>query len=289
MKRPWIKWGILGIGVLAAVVGVPIIINECYKANCGYITLWSAEDVLAYYGALVASVGAAAGVFVSIKAASKNYQEDVRARVLPFIAVTTFERKATVNTMALMFEQVEKKSPQPDQAEAPAVRYEEYKLERIYFIITESGIEVRNKLDKRQQSILDNAGNMWSTVDGVSILQRIEYYSLPVEIENIGNGTAVELRIGFNRKESGNQHGFLHPMMLKQGQNLYIHIFSTESYEAVKGEYVLECHYADIYGNSYSQEFPVECDKNKDGQKCMRITLVGKQTHKMEGQNNAHT
>ncbi len=35
--------------VLFLVVGVPIIINECYKIG-GSITLWNAADVLAYYG-----------------------------------------------------------------------------------------------------------------------------------------------------------------------------------------------------------------------------------------------
>lgn len=37
--------------IVLLVVGVPIIINEVYKCNSGYITLWEAKDVLAYYGA----------------------------------------------------------------------------------------------------------------------------------------------------------------------------------------------------------------------------------------------
>lgn len=41
--------------VLLLVVGVPIIINECYKTG-GYITLWNAADVLAYYGAILGAI-----------------------------------------------------------------------------------------------------------------------------------------------------------------------------------------------------------------------------------------
>ena len=109
------------------------------------------------------------GVFVSIKAANKNYQDDVRARVLPFIAVTPFEQRATVNLMALLQEQAERNALSSDTAEVPAVQYEEYKLNRIYFIITEAGIEVKYKLDKHQQSILEHAGNMWvSMASGVN-------------------------------------------------------------------------------------------------------------------------
>ena len=40
------------VGVLFFVVGVPVIINECYKVG-GYITLWNANDVLAYYGTIL--------------------------------------------------------------------------------------------------------------------------------------------------------------------------------------------------------------------------------------------
>ena len=40
------------LGVIFLVVGVPIIINELYKSNSGYRTVWNAADVLSYYGAL---------------------------------------------------------------------------------------------------------------------------------------------------------------------------------------------------------------------------------------------
>lgn len=108
MRKSWTKWILTAVIALVLIAGVPIIINERYKTNSGYMTIWGAADALAYYGAIIASIGAALGVFVSIKAATKNYRDDVRARVMPFIAVTPFERKATVNTMALLREKVEK-------------------------------------------------------------------------------------------------------------------------------------------------------------------------------------
>lgn len=99
MRKSWTKWILTAVIALVLIAGVPIIINERYKTNSGYMTIWGAADALAYYGAIIASIGAALGVFVSIKAATKNYRDDVRARVMPFIAVTPFERKATVNTI----------------------------------------------------------------------------------------------------------------------------------------------------------------------------------------------
>lgn len=66
MKRPWIKWCALVIAALAAIVGVPIIINECYKANSGYMTIWGAEDVLSYYGTILGALVTVATIVVTI-------------------------------------------------------------------------------------------------------------------------------------------------------------------------------------------------------------------------------
>lgn len=149
MRKSWTKWILTAVIALVLIAGVPIIINECYKTNSGYMTIWGAADALAYYGAIIASIGAALGVFVSIKAATKNYRDDVRARVMPFIAVTPFERKATVNTMALLREKVEEKEKPKDTDDTSAVQYDEYKL---YYIFR---IKYQTPADKRNIVVID--------------------------------------------------------------------------------------------------------------------------------------
>ena len=48
---------ILGILVISAfLVGIPIVINECYKANCGYSTAWDASAMLGYYGTILGAI-----------------------------------------------------------------------------------------------------------------------------------------------------------------------------------------------------------------------------------------
>lgn len=58
------------------VVGIPIIINECYKADCGYITVWSGADVLGYYGAILGSTIAVATLAITIVFTKKQIQRD---------------------------------------------------------------------------------------------------------------------------------------------------------------------------------------------------------------------
>ena len=67
------------LGIIAAIfliVGIPIIINECYKANCGYITVWDGADVLGYYGAILGSIIAVATLAITIIFTKKQIQRD---------------------------------------------------------------------------------------------------------------------------------------------------------------------------------------------------------------------
>lgn len=287
---PWWKWILTALVLLVVIVGVPLLINQAYKSGTIiYITKWEASDVLAYYGAVLASAGAAIGVYISIRAANKNYQDDVRTRTLPFIAVTPFERKTAINTMALLKKKTEKTQYPNVSSDIPLVQYEEYKLNQIYFIITAHGIDVKNKLNKEQKDILENAGRvMRLSPAGVETLRHIEFHSIPMEIENVGNGTAVNFRVGLNLADDKTDHRFVRPMMLKQGQTLYIHIFSAEKYETVRGNYLLEFHYEDIYRNKYVQQFPVTFDKDEDGREFQSIDLVGRQTRCLGDDTNAN-
>lgn len=70
---------IFAIAVLLIVIlfifGIPIIINECYKVG-GYITLWSAEDVLSYYGTILGSVVSVVVLAATILFTRKQIRHD---------------------------------------------------------------------------------------------------------------------------------------------------------------------------------------------------------------------
>ncbi|MBQ3194379.1 MAG: hypothetical protein IJB59_12525 [Oscillospiraceae bacterium] len=67
---------LVALGAVFLVVGVPIIINECYKANCGYITVWDGSDLLGYYGTILGSVIAVISIIVTIAFTKKQIQRD---------------------------------------------------------------------------------------------------------------------------------------------------------------------------------------------------------------------
>lgn len=63
------------------VVGVPIIINECYKENCGYITVWHGADVLGYYGTTMGSLATVITLVATIVFTRKQIQRDSYLRI----------------------------------------------------------------------------------------------------------------------------------------------------------------------------------------------------------------
>lgn len=64
------------LGAVFLIVGIPVIINECYKANCGYITVWDGSDVLGYYGTILGSVIAVISIIVTIAFTKKQIQRE---------------------------------------------------------------------------------------------------------------------------------------------------------------------------------------------------------------------
>ena len=69
------KWVLLGLGATFILVGIPILINECYKAGGGYITMWEASDVLSYYGTVVGAVIAVATIAITISLTESKSKE----------------------------------------------------------------------------------------------------------------------------------------------------------------------------------------------------------------------
>lgn len=266
--------------VLVLVIGIPLIINKLYKMGPGFVTVWDGADMLSYYGTLLGDCGAVIGVYWSIHAAQRNYREDVRARVLPFIAVIPLERSARIN----LVESFNRASSDSVDEKNNTSFYEERRLDKLYFVIESTGIKVKYKLNERQQNLINTAGYGWiRRPNGTLSLEDMEFYSMPLEIENIGNGAANNLRIGFNSCGKDPQQ-FTYPLILKQGQIFYLHIFSELKYEKIDKRYTLAFCYEDIYGNGYCQQFPVSFEKDERNRELQSIDFVGKQERWRKGE-----
>lgn len=76
MKKSLIRWSLVVILALLAVIGASIIINECCKGGSGYITIWNVADILSYYGTVWGALVAATTMAVTIFFNRKQLQRE---------------------------------------------------------------------------------------------------------------------------------------------------------------------------------------------------------------------
>ena len=250
------KWQII-IFSLVFIFLIPLAINAIFKqkAPCNFwVAEWGAGDALSFYGTLLASVATIIGVYMTIQYAQKSYKDDIRNQVLPFFAVTQLRGRSNYNPFLDGFDDTGTTGCNESNNTNPPL-YEESKLSKIYFCLETSEIKNYIDLPPRYIELLEKSGASWAAAaDGCYMLQKHPFISFPMEIENVGNGTAIYVRIGFFKNSDTPQ--YLPPVNLKAGEKFYIHIFSAIPIEKTYGEYKLSIQYQDIYKNSYMQEYP---------------------------------
>lgn len=268
-----IKKILLGLGAVVVLVGGPFLINECYKKGTGYITLWDADDMLAYYGTVVAAIVGVLGVYLTVCVSNKNYRDDARSRILPYIAINVMNiRQPDQFLLGLGAEDYEMMGNDSTIEQS----LEGKTWNHLYFVIDgKTKIRVAEKLSDDESKKLKETAVMWMRArDGKMYIRDADVVSMPFTMDNIGNGAAKNLRMSFSRHNG--KPFFKTELILKPNEKFYIHIFSEKGFETVQGEYVFSVYYEDISGNEYEQLFPVEIVE-ENGNRYKRIETNGKQ------------
>ncbi|MBR0510186.1 MAG: hypothetical protein IJJ85_08715 [Clostridia bacterium] len=242
-------------------IGIPALINWLFKLHPVldfFSAEWEAGSVLEFYGAILASVAAIIGVYYSIKEAQRNYREDERNRQLPYLALTYLRKQNVINMFDVASDCVNETSINDG-----TTQYSEYRLEKVYIILTSEGIVCKDKLDHNQQALLEHGGIKAKKEGNKTSFIYQRFISLPFEVENVGNGAAIDLRLSLYRKDDKNPR-YVSYYTLKCNETVYFHIFSDLSNinnEDILGDYMLDFCYRDILQNRYSQKYPVSFNK----------------------------
>lgn len=76
--KKWWFYLIVIFFVAFFVVGVPLIINEVYKVNSGYLTLWDAADVLSFYAVILSGLITIGALIVTIYYSKKDIERQIK-------------------------------------------------------------------------------------------------------------------------------------------------------------------------------------------------------------------
>ena len=173
---------------------IPAIINWLFKQSTSidfFVAEWSAGDMLSFYGSLLAAILTVYGVYLTIQYSQHNYREDIHNRVLPFLALYSLRSRSNYQ----MFAPAEQERNQNKET-----FYEEYRLKEIYFIVENGNIDIKSSLSKdQQQTLIQGRFKYVATQTNSFSLCDVNLVSVPLEVENVGNGAAINLRIGLNK------------------------------------------------------------------------------------------
>ena len=250
---------VLGLLLLALflIIGVPVIINELYKLDCGYVTKWDAGTVLSYYGAVLAAIGAAIGVYWSIQQSQKQYREDARQRIMPFIATDFLIDSSCYNDF------VENNT---DTTITDQSGYD-------HFMITyskEKGIQYPIYLSEEKATLLERRGHYdiidketGATITGFKLVR-----FFPLVIKNVGVAVALKTTFGLYKLKDGEYTEIIDerktstPMILDKGEKKYIGLFFDLDDEEALGVYKFDLMYSDTNYTRYRRSITIEFSKN---------------------------
>lgn len=227
-----------------------------------------------YIGAIIGGICTVIGVYWTIEYSQENYKEDVRNRTLPYISLYALQQD--IITDLLMFSSRQLYDTENVNSDNELNMYREYRLEKVFIVIENKEIKYKKELTERQEKLIQNGGLEEVHKHGVSSLIDRRIVSVPIELENVGNGVALQFRVGLYKIEE-EKPGFVFPFDFKVGEKLCLHIFAENNYDSI-GEYMLEVNYMDILNNSYCQKFEFNIKKNEVENKVFStLDLSGKQ------------
>lgn len=235
---------------------IPIVINELYKTGKGYKTIWNGADVLSYYGSVLSSIGGILGVFFSIRYAQREYKEDSRQRILPFVA-----------TEFLMAQ---------DEFEK-FCKNENNINEKNYYAITclpEKEIEYPKTIPKNIENIIRTRGNYTEEiVPGCYATMNKEFLFAALKLKNIGEGAACNLTFELYKLEDGKYQQEMElrkksiPFLLDRSDTLYVGIYWDLGNSSMFGSYNFDIMYSDINHTRYQRSISYEIIRNKENSK----------------------
>ena len=255
-KKQVVLWG----GII--LIAVPLIVYGLYEISLLPVTggndwagFWGG-----YFGAIIGGICTVVGVFLSIQYEREKGQDDAERAVLPYIALTTLEKEYRVDYFNLKTSR-DIKDEEPDG-------YKEIQLNEIYFVIRGEEAIPNRKLTKQQKLLLENNGYNFAEIEkGMRYLTQQKFVSVPILLTNVGNGAAINFRIGFhlsNIKYNGKNAKYTVAKHLEKGSSFYLNLFFEDLNVYAEGkEFVLRIHYENIYSQGYLQEYPVLVDSGQ--------------------------
>lgn len=251
--------------VLIGLIVIPLLIHMAFKipaVSSFFVSVWSAGDVLGFYGVLLGAAATVGGVFLTIQYTQQNYNQDIINRSLPYITLTAMKR----NRFA------------PDNVQ------ENNTFESVgcyYFVIEKQKVTVVSELNQRQKKLMARNGFYEKELaSGIVATVSTNLLCQPIEVSNVGNGAATVFSVGLYippYSKDNNPKCFSLARSLRTDEKIQIVIYNENNDDSNVGNYDLCISYYDIFGNQYEQLFKYSIFKDENGAFGSKLEMKGTQ------------
>ena len=250
--------------IFILILVIPLLINILFSIDSPVWWLranWSCGDLLSFYGAILTGIITIIGVFLTIRYYKLQNKDDLEKDVMPFIALTILQTE-----YAFDFENFGKiKDNKRENIETTS--YREYELNKIYFIITNEEIKWKKELTAEQKELLRYGGISNESGNEKNLkLRKKNLISIPMVLENVGKGAAIQFGVGLHDEKTSYDDGkYSMPIHMKIGNKFYVNFYFPEVDKIDKGrKFIFRLDYENIYGERYIQEYNIKINDDNN-------------------------
>ena len=267
------------------IIIVPIIIHILYSVylNDFFKSRWLSGDLLSYCATILVAL-------ISFKHASETFLETQKLDAKPYVSLEKLLHSYNSDIFSIVENKV--KVEKMSDKENDDNNYIEYKVSELNFLFEDRNkIWIKEKLTDEQIKIILAGGNKVEKYsNGVCFVCDTNFCFLPLVIENVGKGCAINMYIGIRPIEGSIRFDNI-PHIVKENKIIFrlkspfnfnqkdkkiVRLVIDNPKVDISGLYELIFEYDDIYNNHYEQNYRVEIDKNDKGKFALKLDLYNK-------------
>ena len=262
IKKHWNKvmgWiAVIVFILIICLIGTPFVLQESKNP----FVAEHYDAFLSYIGAFLAAMLGMMGIILTILDSRNARREDLIQSVKPFFILdpVMVVNDFSIFSLATDIQKIDESSSQLSKG------YQEYKFEKLFFVVTPTGSRVQLELTEHQRELVNKNGfaiEKSKKAGQQTILTSLLFFRF--ESANVGKGVGVNCKIGLHKmdltKPLSPQMESVNccvPFTIEVGKRLPIAIYSESKIENIQGIYVLFFDYVDLYGNEYHQYFEID-------------------------------
>ncbi len=241
--------------------------------------------MLQYYGMILTAIIAIGGLYLTFQDNRKGIREQSRLDKLPCFSLTTLNYDVRNPLFGVTIDKEINSKGQSvlnPKDHKKQYYYRERKVTAAILKIKDGKACITTQLTEEEKKLIINGGvaEQRMAKGMIGIVNKPMTY-VPIIICNVGNGAALDFRIGFNKLIGGqlNMPQYLSSTSINMNEEFYLGFFAIHDVDENTGEYLLEISYRDIFGNYYKQKckFNIEMDDGTCGT-TMEVSFLQERT-----------